>query len=68
MIPHMTLCFIWYRMSEKLAAAHRKTLLEGVLQSMAFENEPIDMARLKTLLKKKKAANRQSRHVFISTS
>ncbi|MFQ5579079.1 MAG: hypothetical protein ACE5FZ_00565 [Nitrospiria bacterium] len=38
-----------HNMSEKLAVAHRKTFLEWVLQSMAFENEPIDMARLKKL-------------------
>ncbi len=41
---------------EKLAVAHRKVLLERVVQSMAFENEAVSMARLKTLLKTKKSA------------
>jgi hypothetical protein len=39
---------------EKVAAAHRKVIVERVVQSMAFENEPVSMARLKALLKKKK--------------
>ena len=34
---------------EKMAAAHRKVLLERVCQSMAFENQPVSMDRLKTL-------------------
>ena len=34
---------------EKVAAAHRKVLLERVSQSMAFENQPVSMDRLKTL-------------------
>ena len=34
---------------EKMAAAHRKVLLERVSQSMAFENQPVSMDRLKTL-------------------
>jgi len=38
----------------KVAAAHRKVLLDRVVQSMAFENEPVSMARLKTLLKNRK--------------
>ena len=33
----------------KMAAAHRKVLLERVNQSMAFENQPVSMNRLKTL-------------------
>jgi hypothetical protein len=33
----------------KVAAAHRKVILDRVVQSMAFENEPVSMARLKTL-------------------
>ncbi len=41
---------------EKVAAEHRKVLLERVVQSMAFENEAVSMARLKTLLKTKKSA------------
>jgi len=39
---------------EKVAAAHRKVLLERVVQSMAFENEAITKARLKALLRKQK--------------
>ncbi|MEO5657870.1 MAG: hypothetical protein ABIO65_00835 [Nitrospiria bacterium] len=38
----------------KVAAAHRKVLLERVVQSMAFENEAVSMERLKTLLKTRK--------------
>lgn len=38
---------------KKVAAAYRKVILDRVVQSMAFENEPVSMARLKTLLKKK---------------
>ena len=34
---------------EKVAAAHRKVLLERVSQSMAFENQPVSTDRLKTL-------------------
>jgi hypothetical protein len=33
----------------KVAAAHRKVLLERVSQSMAFENQPASMDRLKAL-------------------
>ena len=33
----------------KVAAAHRKVLLERVSESMAFENQPVCMDRLKTL-------------------
>jgi hypothetical protein len=40
---------------EKVAAAHRKVLLQRVVESMAFENEPVSMARLKALLKARKA-------------
>jgi hypothetical protein len=39
---------------EKVAAEHRKVLLDRVVQSMSFENQPVSMDRLKTLLKKKK--------------
>ncbi|MBI5854127.1 MAG: hypothetical protein HZB35_02635 [Nitrospirae bacterium] len=35
---------------EKVAAAHRKVLLQRVVESMAFESEPVSLARLKTLL------------------
>jgi len=41
---------------EKVGAAHRKVLLQRVVESMAFENEPVSMARLKALLKKQKTA------------
>ena len=34
----------------KVAAAHRKVLLERVSQSMAFENQPVSTERLKTLM------------------
>jgi hypothetical protein len=40
----------------KVAAAHRKVLLERVSQSMAFENQPVSTDRLQTLLKGTKAA------------
>ncbi len=43
----------------KVAAAHRKVLLERVVQSMAFENEAVSMARLKTLLKRKRIAGKK---------
>ena len=33
----------------KVVAAHRMALLERVSQSMAFENQPISMDRLKAL-------------------
>ena len=36
---------------EKLAEAHRKVALERVAESMAFENQPVSIERLKTLLK-----------------
>ncbi|MDE3019124.1 MAG: hypothetical protein KGO52_06085 [Nitrospirota bacterium] len=35
----------------KVAATHRKVLLERVSQSMAFENQPVSTDRLKKLLK-----------------
>ena len=34
---------------EKVAATHRNVLLDRVVQSMAFENQPVTMERLKTL-------------------
>jgi hypothetical protein len=37
----------------KVAAAHRKVLLERVSQSMAFENQPVSTDRLENLVKKK---------------
>jgi hypothetical protein len=38
-----------YNTPEKVTAAHRKVLPERVCQSMAFENQPVSMNRLKTL-------------------
>lgn len=35
---------------EKVAAAHRRVLRERVVQSMAFENQPLTMDRLEALL------------------
>ena len=40
----------------KVAAAHRKVLLKRVSQSMAFENQPVSMERLKTLTASQKKA------------
>jgi hypothetical protein len=37
----------------KVAAAHRKVLLDRVSQSMAFENQPVSTDRLKVLLESK---------------
>ncbi|MDI3466804.1 MAG: hypothetical protein OJF50_005625 [Nitrospira sp.] len=34
---------------EKVAVTHRKVMLDRVVQSMAFENQPVSMKRLKTL-------------------
>ena len=39
----------------KVAAAHRKVLLERVSQSMAFENQPVSTDRLKILTQTPKA-------------
>jgi hypothetical protein len=41
---------------EKVAADHRKVLLERVAHSMAFENEPVGMERLRRLLRRGKQA------------
>lgn len=35
----------------KVAAMHREVLLDRVVESMAFENEPVTLARLRSLLK-----------------
>jgi hypothetical protein len=40
-----------YDMPVKIAALHRKAILKHVVDSMAFEVQPIGMARLGTLLK-----------------
>ena len=42
----------------KVAAAHRKVIPDRVIQSMSFENEPVSIARLKALLKKKTISGR----------
>jgi hypothetical protein len=38
----------------KRATLYRRKILDWVVQSMAFENEPVSMARLKVLLKNRK--------------
>ena len=40
----------------KRASLYRKKVLDWVVQSMAFENEPVSMDRLKALLKARKTA------------
>ncbi|MFM8552002.1 MAG: hypothetical protein ACKOCD_06785 [Nitrospiraceae bacterium] len=35
----------------KVAAAHRSVLLQRVVESMAFENQPVSMDRLKVLFR-----------------
>jgi hypothetical protein len=42
-----------YDTPEKVAALHRKATLKHVVQSMAFEGQPVSMPRLKALLKEK---------------
>jgi hypothetical protein len=42
-----------YNTPEKVAALHRKAILNHVLQSMAFEGQPVSRPRLKALLKEK---------------
>lgn len=38
---------------EKVAALHHKSILKRVVESMAFDGQPVGMARLKALLKEK---------------
>jgi hypothetical protein len=38
----------------KRAMLYRRKILDWVVQSMAFENEPVSMVRLKTLLRNRK--------------
>ncbi len=45
---------------EKVAALHRKAILKHVVQSMAFEGQPVSMARLKALLKERAAQKKRS--------
>ena len=40
-----------YNTPTKVAAAHRKVLLDRVVESMAFDEQPVSRARLKILLK-----------------
>ena len=40
---------------EKVAATHRKVLLDRVVQSMAFENQSVSMKSLKTMTEISKA-------------
>ena len=42
-----------YNTPEKVTALHRKAILKHVLQSMAFEGQPVSRPRLKALLKEK---------------
>ena len=42
-----------YDTPETVAVLHRKAILKHVVQSMAFEGQPVSMARLKALLKEK---------------
>jgi hypothetical protein len=42
-----------YDTPEKVAALHRKAILKHVVQSMAFDGQPVSMTRLKALLKEK---------------
>ena len=42
-----------YDTPEKVAALHRKAILSHVVQSMAFEGQPVSLTRLKSLLKQK---------------
>lgn len=42
-----------YDTAKKLAALHRKAILNHVVHSMDFEGQPVSMARLKSLLKQK---------------
>lgn len=49
--------FAWrkkYNTPAKVAAAHRKVLLDRVVESMSFECQPVSKARLKALLKDRK--------------
>ena len=41
-----------YDTPEKVATLHRRAILDQVVQSMAFDGQPVSKARLRTLLKK----------------
>jgi hypothetical protein len=47
-----------YDTPEKVAALHRKAIHKHVVQSMAFEGQPVSMTRLKALLKEKARSSR----------
>jgi len=47
-----------YDTPEKVAALHRKAILDYVVQSIAFEGQPVSKARLKVLLKEKARPSR----------
>lgn len=49
-----------YDTPRKVAALHRKAILKHVVQSMAFEGQPVSMARLKALLKERAAQKKGS--------
>jgi hypothetical protein len=50
-----------YDTPEKVAAQYRKKILDWVVESMAFEGEPVSKARLKALLKKEGRLSRSTK-------
>jgi len=51
-----------YNTPEKVAAQYRKKILDWVVESMAFEGEPVSKARLKELLKKEGRLSRSTKN------
>lgn len=51
-----------YNTLEKVAAQHRKKILDRVVESMAFEGESVSKARLKALLKKEGRLSRSAKN------
>lgn len=47
-----------YDTPEKVAAMHRKKILDRVVESMAFEGQPVSKKRLKALLKEQVVSSR----------
>ena len=47
-----------YNTPEKVAALHRKAVLDYVVESMAFAGEPVSKPRLKALLNERPRASR----------
>lgn len=47
----------------KVAAAHRRVLLQRAVESMAFENQPVSLARLKILLKRHGYRGKKNRDI-----